>query len=91
MMEMRDLVQHRDPEIRKQWIKAVSHEYGRLMKGIGKKLEGKNRVEGHDTIRPIYKIQSQRIKQQRTPDSVVMTEYKKQKEEDAESQQVETY
>ena len=39
MMEMRDLVRHLNPEIRKRWIKAVSNEYGRLMKGIGKKLE----------------------------------------------------
>jgi len=53
-MEIRDLMQHHNPKIKKRWIKAVSNEYGRLMKGIGKKREGKSRVEGHDTIRPIH-------------------------------------
>ena len=34
MMEMRDLLNHSNPEIRKIWITAVSNEYGRLMKGV---------------------------------------------------------
>ena len=55
-MEMRELIRHKNPIIRERWLKAVSNEFGRLMKGIGKLKEGKSRVgEGHDTIRPIHK------------------------------------
>ena len=57
MMEMRDLVKHPDPEIRKQWNHSVANEFGRLMKGIGrKKNNGISRVgDGHDTFRFIKK------------------------------------
>ena len=36
MMEMRELIRHKNPRIRERWLKAVSNEFGRLMKGIGK-------------------------------------------------------
>ena len=36
MMEMRKLIRHKNKIIQEQWLKAVSNEFGRLMKGIGK-------------------------------------------------------
>ena len=52
LMEMRDLVRHPDPEIRKRWNTSVANKFGRLMKGIGqKKNNGKSRVgDGYDTF-----------------------------------------
>ena len=55
MIQMRELMRHRNPIIKREWTQAVSNEYGRLLKGIGMKRTGKSRVEGHDTIRPIRK------------------------------------
>ena len=64
MMEMQQLVRHPNPEIRKKWIKSVSNEYGRLMKGVGRKTNnGKSRVgDGHDTFRFIKKSEVPRDK-----------------------------
>ena len=52
MIQMRELMRHRNPIIKREWTQAV---YGRLLKGIGMKRTGKSRVEGHDTIRPTRK------------------------------------
>ena len=57
MMEMRELRRHSDPKIRDVWETSVANEFGRLLKGIGRKNNnGKSRVgEGHDTFHFIKK------------------------------------
>ena len=58
MMGLKELVNHKNPVIRAAWLKALGNEYGKLMKGVGKKQTGKSRVgPGHNTIRFIHKRQ----------------------------------
>ena len=57
MMEMRDLRNHPNKKKREEWDRSSANEYGRLMKGIGMKREGKSRVQGFDTFHFIRKNQ----------------------------------
>ena len=59
MMEMRELLHHPDPTVRKELETSVANEFGRLLKGIGKETNnGKSRVgDGHDTFHFIHKSQ----------------------------------
>ena len=57
MMEMRDLRNHPNKKKREEWDRLSANEYGRLMKGIGMKQEGKSRVQGCDTFHFIKKNQ----------------------------------
>ena len=61
MMEIRDLVQYPDQTIQNRWTKAVSNEFGRLLKGIGRKANnGESRVgDGHDTFHFIKRAKYQ--------------------------------
>ena len=53
---MQELRNHPNQKMIKKWDQSVSNEYRRLMKGIRKKQEGKNRVQGFDTFYFIHKI-----------------------------------
>ena len=44
-MEMKELINHPNLIRKEKWIRSVSNEYGRLLKGVEKKHEGKNQVE----------------------------------------------
>merc|ERR1711884_210352 len=57
MMEMRNLRNHPNKKKREEWDRSSANEYGRLMKGIGMKREGKSRVQGCDTFHFIKKNQ----------------------------------
>ena len=54
---MRDLRNHPNKKKREEWDRSSGNEYGRLMKDIGKKWEGKSRVQGCDTFHFIKKNQ----------------------------------
>ena len=43
-MEIQESRNHSNKKVREEWDRSVSNEYGRLMKGIGKKREGKSQV-----------------------------------------------
>ena len=45
------------PSVRAIWDKPAASEFGRLMKGVGMRREGKSRVEGHSTFHFIKKSQ----------------------------------
>ena len=59
MMEMRDLLRHPDPTVRKEWETSVANELGQLLICIFKTTNnGKSRVgDGHDTFHFIHKSQ----------------------------------
>ena len=55
MLEYRHLINHPDPEIRKQWQLSGANEFGRTMQGVGKTRKKEDRIEGTDTMHLIHK------------------------------------
>jgi hypothetical protein len=55
MLEYRHLINHSDPEIRKQWQLSGANELGRTMQGVGKTRKEEDRVKGTDTMHLIHK------------------------------------
>jgi hypothetical protein len=55
MLEYRHLINHSDPEIRKQWQSSGANEFGRTMQGVGKTRKKEDRIEGTDTMHLIHK------------------------------------
>ena len=65
IMEMRELINHPDPNIRARWIIELANKWGKLLLGVrkGKNRKGNSRVgDGHNTIKFIHKHQVPRNK-----------------------------
>ena len=57
MIDYKQLVNHSDKQTREAWQKSAAHEFGKLLKGVGKNEDGTQRVKGSDTFHFIKRQQ----------------------------------
>ena len=57
MLEFRDLLNHKNSDIKKKWGRLGENEYGRLMQGIGKNCPPEEQIKGTNSMHFIKKHQ----------------------------------